>query len=552
MDGLNGKRRFTPSRECSESARTIGVFLAMCVVGSALAGCSGDQNAGAGTTDAGAGGGAGGGGTGAGGAEPRGGAAGAGGTGIGGVAGAAGAGGGGAPGTGGGGARAAGGGGADAGAGGTGGRTGDAAVPGVRYPLKVSASGRYLVDQNGAPFLIAGDAPQSLTVNLSEPEAETYFANREKHGFNSAWVNLLCADYTGGRADASTYDGILPFTTPGDLSTPNEAFFARVDHMLAIAARHGTNVFLVPAETGSFLSVLVANGPEKSRTYGRFLGDRYKNVDNLVWMSGNDFQDWSTASNDAAVTALALGIKDRDTRHIHTVELDYPTSSSSDDANWLPIISLDAAYTYYPTYAQVLKSYNRQNPLPVFLVEGVYEFESNLQAHESTPSTLRRQEYWTNLSGATGQLYGNHYTWTFTSGWQGKLDSPGAVQMAFLKAFFEPRRWYDLVPDQTHAVVTNGYGTFSSTGHVDDSDYVTAARTPDGALVLAYVPTARSVDVDMTKLKSAAKAQWFDPSNGTYQTISGSPLGNSGTHTFTTPGNNADGDGDWVLVLEAE
>jgi hypothetical protein len=399
--------------------------------------------------------------------------------------------------------------------------------------------------------LIAGDAPQSLTVNLTEAEAETFFANREQHGFNAAWVNLLCSTYTAGRADGSTIDGILPFATPGDLSTPNEAFFARVDHMLAIAARHGVNVFLVPAETGSFLSVMVSNGEAKSRAYGQYLGTRYKDVDNIVWMSGNDYQDWRTASNDAVVTAVAMGIKDKDSRHIHTIELDYPTSSSSDDANWLPIISLDAAYSYYPTYAQVLKSYNRANPLPVFLIEAVYEYESNLQAQESSGHTLRRQEYWTNLSGATGQFYGNHYTWTFTTGWEGKLDGPGSVQMAHVKAFFEPRAWYDLVPDQNHTVVTAGFGTFTSSGHIDDSDYVTAARTPDGALVIAYVPTSRTLDVDMTKLRGAAKAQWFDPSNGTYQTIAGSPFSNSGSHSFATPGNNSDGDPDWVLVLEA-
>jgi hypothetical protein len=33
-------------------------------------------------------------------------------------------------------------------------------------------------------------------------------------------VNLLCATYTGGRADGSTDDGVVPFTTPNDLATP--------------------------------------------------------------------------------------------------------------------------------------------------------------------------------------------------------------------------------------------------------------------------------------------------------------------------------------------
>lgn len=122
--------------------------------------------------------------------------------------------------------------------------------------------------------------------------------------------------------------------------------------------------------------------------------------------------------------------------------------------------------------------------------------------------------------------------------------------MAYVKKLFEPRAWYDLIPDQNHAVVTNGYGTFTASGHVDDGDHVTAARARDGSLVLAYVPTSRTIDVDMTKLKGSADAQWFDPSAGTYTSIAGSPFASSGTHSFITPGNNADGDGDWVLVLE--
>ena len=46
------------------------------------------------------------------------------------------------------------------------------AAPGV-YPVKVSANHRYLVDQNNAPFLIMGDCPQSLTVNLSVAQTDS-------------------------------------------------------------------------------------------------------------------------------------------------------------------------------------------------------------------------------------------------------------------------------------------------------------------------------------------------------------------------------------------
>src|SRR5205814_370400 len=127
----------------------------------------------------------------------------------------------------------------------------------------------------------------------------------------------------------------------------------------------------------------------------------------------------------AVVMAVAQGIKDRDTRHLHTIELNYLVSGSLDDANWSPIIDLNATYTYYPTYAQVLKDYNRSNFRPVFMIEATYELE-----HGATPLILRRQEYWTLLSGATGQVYGNGPIWPFAKDWKNQFDSPGAVQMA--------------------------------------------------------------------------------------------------------------------------
>jgi hypothetical protein len=426
------------------------------------------------------------------------------------------------------------------------------ARPRPAYPLKTSENGRYLVDQKGVPFLIAGESPQALMVNLSEADARMFFANRRSHGFNAVWINLLCRPGTGGRADGSTYDGLRPFNTPDDLATPNEAYFARCDRMIELAGRDGLLVILDPCETIDHLKTMVRNGPEKCRAFGRYLGERYRHFDNILWMSGNDFYTWKKPDDDAAVRAVAQGIRDADDRHLHTIELEPRLSGSLEDPTWAPIIGLCASYTYYPTYAQVLKDYNRPHALPVFMVEADYEFE-----RDSTPAILRRQEYWADLSGATGQLYGNGFTWPFKPGWKEKLDTPGAVQMAYVNALFEPRAWYDLVPDQKHTVVIAGYGTFDGTAtegncFVMTSDYVTAGRTPDGTLVMAYLPSRRTVTVDMSKLSAAATARWYDPSRGAYTAAEGAPVPNAGKHAFTPPGNNADGDGDWVLVLETK
>jgi hypothetical protein len=117
------------------------------------------------------------------------------------------------------------------------------------FPVKVGPTGRYLVDQKGVPFLIAGESPQAMMVNVSEEDAELFFANRRSHGFNTAWINLICAKYTGGREDGSTTDGLRPFKNGFDFSGPQEAYFARCDRIVRIAAKHGTLVMLDPAET---------------------------------------------------------------------------------------------------------------------------------------------------------------------------------------------------------------------------------------------------------------------------------------------------------------
>jgi hypothetical protein len=432
-----------------------------------------------------------------------------------------------------------------------------------KYALGVSDNGRYLVDQNGDPFLITGDSAQSLLVNLSVSQAASFLANRQKKGFNTLWLDLLCADGSGGRPDGSTFDGIRPFLDDPhhlfNLPTPNEAYFSRVDEILRLAAQHGITVLLDPAETRTFLGVLYENGADKARDYGRYLGKRYQGFDNIIWMSGNDFHytELPSASDDAVVQPVALGIQDFDHNHIHTVELNYLLSGSLDDPSWAPIIQLNASYTYYPTYAEVLKDYNRPNALPTFLVEANYEFE-NAAIDPHATGILRRQAYWAVLSGATGQMYGNHYTWPFLDGWRSHYNTRGATQMGYVKRLFESLHWWELVPDydpdfpQSHSVVTAGFGTFSDSDiAIGNNDYVTAARTPDGSLVVAYVPTLRTITVDMSKLAGPAKASWYDPSRGTFKAIAGSPLANSAPHDFTPPGPNRDGDADWVLVLQA-
>ncbi len=73
------------------------------------------------------------------------------------------------------------------------------------YPLKVSANGRYLVDQNNTPFLIVGDVPQPLVVMVSTADASELISTIARLTDSMhMWINVLSAgpyyrDYSGGR-----------------------------------------------------------------------------------------------------------------------------------------------------------------------------------------------------------------------------------------------------------------------------------------------------------------------------------------------------------------
>ena len=66
-----------------------------------------------------------------------------------------------------------------------------ASLGGPSFPLKLSADGRYVVDQKNRPFFMNGDTGWSLIVQLSQTDADAYLSDRALKGFNLVLVNLI-------------------------------------------------------------------------------------------------------------------------------------------------------------------------------------------------------------------------------------------------------------------------------------------------------------------------------------------------------------------------
>jgi hypothetical protein len=412
-----------------------------------------------------------------------------------------------------------------------------AATGPASFPLKLAPGKRYLVDQNDRPFSILGEAAWSLIAGLADADVDRYLEDRRQKGFNTVLVNLLEHFFVSNPPN-NAY-GVGPFTTPGDFSTPNEPYFAFADTVIRKAAAKGILVLLTPAYLGypasghGWSTEMAQNGVTKLKSYGNYLGNRYRTQPNILWVNAGD----SPTPDKSLVDAVATGIRMVDTVHLQTAHAyeGYSALSFFGSYSWLDV---DSIYQQAPSINLAATSeYNLATHKPFFLIESFYENE-----HNTTNKTVRQEAYEPLLGGGMGQIFGNRPIWLFDTGWQDALNSQGSRDMQSLHALFGARRWDLLVPDQTSSFLTAGWSS--------GTDRASAARASDGSWGLAYLPSSRNITVDLSGFSGAVRASWFDPTSGILSPVPGSPFINTGSRSLNSPATNGAGDSDWVLVLE--
>ncbi|MEM6287300.1 MAG: DUF4038 domain-containing protein [Bacteroidota bacterium] len=410
------------------------------------------------------------------------------------------------------------------------------------YPL--ATSGRTLVDADGVPVLLHGDAAWSAIANLTREEQERYLADRRRKGVNAIMTNLIEKAFTDNDPGWRNAYGEEPFASRiddgyfMDFSVPNEAYWQRVDAFLDRAEAEGILVVAFPAYLGwqqgedGWSSFLHVNGPDRLRAYGAFLGARYVDQPNLIWAAGGDWGPIGRYDLVDEVAALVEGIRSEDTVHLWTA---HGGQQSAVEVYGDLDLDLNTTYRYPPTSVPeaVYLDYTRAPTTPFVFFEGWYENEWGVSVER-----LRFQAYAALLGGAGGQFYGNNPVWKFGDGWEAALDDPGALDMVHVGDLMRSRPFARRVPDDARETVPPGRGDRR------DGSYLAAARTDDGSTVIAYAPTARPIDVAMDRVAGTEAQAWcFDPQTGRSTDLGRVPT--SGRQTFEPCV-----DADWVLVLD--
>ena len=408
--------------------------------------------------------------------------------------------------------------------------------------LRVSDNGRFLVKEDGTPFFMNGDTAWSLIAEVSRTDADYYLQSRADSGFNTILANLIESKYSSNAP--ADYYGDAPFTGKA-FTTPNEAYFAHADYVVASAKDKGLIVLLGPLylDTDEGWGDEVMAASESDMLYwGQYVGNRYKDYGNIIWVIGGDI---NPSFADAKAMKVVEGIRQYNPDALFTAHTTNEKMAVDywSDTSWLNVNDIYSYGNGVPGVASTAYHYSPTKPF--FMFESVYENE-----YLATGVQLRSQAYWTVLSGAFGNVFGNCPMWNFdattaahycgSADWKGLLDTEGTRSMGHFRNLFESRSWQLLVPDFSHSVLKSGYGTMG------EPNYATAARTSDGSTIIAYIPTQRTVTVDTTVLGgSSVRAWWYNPRDGTSLDLG--TMAEDTSQSFSAPTSSGP---DWVLVLD--
>ena len=343
--------------------------------------------------------------------------------------------------------------------------------------FSVSTNGHYLL-RDGKDFFWLGDTGWELFHRLDREQADLYLETRRKQGFTVIQAVVL-----------AEFDGLHTPNAYGDLplihddpAKPNENYFKQVDYIIDRAAEKDLVIGLLPTwgdkiRMDSWGKGPVIFNPENAMIYGRWLGNRYKDRKNIIWILGGDRNPEN--ENELKIwRSMAAGILEGTGGKNHALITYHPQPNEQGSAQyffsdeWLSFNMFQNGHcSNTPVYQKIYASWLRLPAKPVLDGEPIYEDHPvcfNVKDLGTSNAYDVRQYAWLDLfSGAFGHTYGCHDIWQFYSAdreavngphvyWPAAMELPGANQMKWLRRLMETHApLSERVPDQSVILENN-------------------------------------------------------------------------------------------------
>lgn len=420
--------------------------------------------------------------------------------------------------------------------------------------LVVSKDGYALQFEDGTPFFWLGDTGWEMFSRLTLEEMKVYLDNRAAKGFNVIQVSGLSVH---DLKSPNRY-GELPLDNLDPLK-PNERYFAVIDSVMSYALKR--NLFIGLVATWGDKVVEETFDSTKAYAYGKWLGIRYKNFSNIVWIVGGDQSPVKGTSDYRSIwRAMANGIIDGTG---HRCLITYHPAGERSSSEWLhkePWLDFNMIQSSHgrqdcPVWDMVRKDRSNVPSKPTLDSEPNYEDHPinpwpkwNVDNGYFRDYDVRKQIYRSVFAGGFGVTYGHHAIWQFLSereevinyadrGWVNAMDRPGAYQAGHLRKLIESRPMRQRVPDLT--MIAEGQG--------EGSEHIEAFRSMDNSYAMIYLPIGKKIALDMSFMRCKnIIAWWFNPKDASIQKIGVLPR--TARMEFTSPLHGAEND--WVLVVD--
>ena len=429
----------------------------------------------------------------------------------------------------------------------------------VTAQLQVSTNKRYLQTADGKPFFWLGDTAWELFHRLDREEAEKYLKNRADKGFTVIQAVAL-AELDGLRVP-NPY-GEIPLEND-DPTKPRDAYFQHVDFIIRKADELGLYIGLLPTWGDKVFKSTWGKGPEifnadNAKAYGRWIGNRYKDQKNIIWILGGDRNP--RHEKDVAVwRAMAAGIAEGVGGHDKALMTFHPQPNSLEDGGsskwfhqdeWLDLNMFQTGHCRENNvWDRIQYVYNLKPVKPVLDGEPLYEDHPvcfNAKDLGTSSAYDVRKLAWLNVfAGAFGHTYGCHDIWQMYAPnrepvngphfpWYVAIDLPGAGQLKHLRNLVESRPMFDRVPDQS--LITDA---------LNANNRIQATRGQD--YILVYSAQGNKFTVNTGKISGKEiTATWYNPKNGELKEAG--KFQKKASQEFTPP---STGYGhDWVLVID--